>query len=461
MIKIKEWLLVPIFLLIIFIAGATIHLDIFPTVLSPKIKLDKKTIDLEEPLTVNFDRPVIRHKIESSFSIDPPTSGKIEWQDNTLLYKPTSPWKPDQVFSVSLAGATRFAYSFNFKDSFSTDSLPKIVDLTPKNDELVNPKTAIDVKLNKGGKDYRLDFKITPNFDYELAIDQERRKFQIIPKDRLAQNTRYQFVAYSSYQDKNKKDWYQRELANFQFQTIESPKVEKLIPSNEEKDVKEFTPVKAYFSKVMKKEVEKDFVEIIPATAGTFEWEADQKTLVFKPKKWSANINYTLKVKKGWPAEDETYLEDDIVSNFHSYTSSGTLAKTSASTEEAKIKEGRYVDINLSKQVLSIFEEGSNQGNFRISSGKKGMNTPTGNFNILSKKKRAWSNKYKLFMPYWMQFTNQGHGLHELPEWPSGYKEGANHLGIPVSHGCVRLGVGSAETVFHFVEVGTPIYIHY
>ena len=137
------------------------------------------------------------------------------------------------------------------------------------------------------------------------------------------------------------------------------------------------------------------------------------------------------------------------------------MRKTLMSTQDPRVKEGKYVDINLSKQLLSIFEDGTNMGNYKISSGKRGMATPTGMFSVLSKQRRKWSSKYHLFMPYWMAFTSQGHGIHELPEWPSGYKEGANHLGIPVSHGCVRLGVGAAETVYHFVELGTPVYVHY
>ena len=58
------------------------------------------------------------------------------------------------------------------------------------------------------------------------------------------------------------------------------------------------------------------------------------------------------------------------------------------------------------------------------------------------------------------QFTGVGHGIHELPEWPSGYKEGEAHLGIPVSHGCVRLGVGPAETMYHWAPIGTIVFIH-
>lgn len=130
-------------------------------------------------------------------------------------------------------------------------------------------------------------------------------------------------------------------------------------------------------------------------------------------------------------------------------------------TVEAKIADGKYIDINLAKQNLSMFENGEILGTYKVSTGKRGMATPTGTFKVMSKTGRAYSKKYNLFMPFWMQFTGAGHGIHELPEWKSGYKEGANHLGTPVSHGCVRLGVGPAKTVYNWSDTGTPIVIHY
>jgi lipoprotein-anchoring transpeptidase ErfK/SrfK len=129
--------------------------------------------------------------------------------------------------------------------------------------------------------------------------------------------------------------------------------------------------------------------------------------------------------------------------------------------EVARIKEGKYIDINLKKQNLSIFEDSKNLGTYKISSGKRGYETPTGTFSILAKRGRAWSKQYKLFMPYFMLFTKAGHGIHELPEWPGGAKEGAAHLGRPVSHGCVRLGVGPAKAIYEWAQIGTPVVIHY
>ena len=96
---------------------------------------------------------------------------------------------------------------------------------------------------------------------------------------------------------------------------------------------------------------------------------------------------------------------------------------------------------------------------FPVSSGKPGMYTPTGHFVIDGKHKRAWSS-YGLWMPWWMSLQHGYFGIHELPEWPDGTKEGEDHLGTPVSHGCIRLGVGPAEKLYHWAPVGTPVFIY-
>lgn len=128
---------------------------------------------------------------------------------------------------------------------------------------------------------------------------------------------------------------------------------------------------------------------------------------------------------------------------------------------EPALKTGKYIDINIESQVMVIFEEGSAIDAFLVSSGKRGMDTPEGTFSIHNKTPRAWSKTYGLYMPYWMAIVPGGKfGIHELPEWPGGYKEGANHLGTRVSHGCVRLGVGNAQRVYNWADIGTPVVIH-
>ncbi|RLC36166.1 hypothetical protein DRH27_05650 [Candidatus Falkowbacteria bacterium] len=119
----------------------------------------------------------------------------------------------------------------------------------------------------------------------------------------------------------------------------------------------------------------------------------------------------------------------------------------------------KRIEINLGAQELSYFLGGVRMDSFSVSSGKTGMYTPIGHYKVDGKSIRAWSS-YGLWMPYWMSLQNGYFGIHELPEWPDGTKEGENHLGKPVSHGCIRLGVGPAEFLYNWTPVGTGVFIY-
>jgi len=125
----------------------------------------------------------------------------------------------------------------------------------------------------------------------------------------------------------------------------------------------------------------------------------------------------------------------------------------------AGLYAGKYLEVNLSDQKLYAFDGTNSAGAYTVSTGKWSTPTPTGTRYIESKSDRAYSSKYDLYMPFWNSIGG-GYGIHELPEWASGYKEGTSHLGTPVSHGCIRLGIGSAEFIYNWAPIGTPVYIH-
>lgn len=125
-----------------------------------------------------------------------------------------------------------------------------------------------------------------------------------------------------------------------------------------------------------------------------------------------------------------------------------------------KIKLSQKIAISLKAQKLYYLVDGVELKAWPVSSGKASMPTPKGEFKIVNKSKKAWSKTYGLWMPYWLGLDRGRFGIHELPIWPSGYREGSNHLGTPVSHGCVRLGIGPAEYLFNRVATGTSVQIY-
>lgn len=120
----------------------------------------------------------------------------------------------------------------------------------------------------------------------------------------------------------------------------------------------------------------------------------------------------------------------------------------------------KYVEVDLSSQMLYQYEGAQLIHSYRVSTGKASTPTPIGTFSIQDKSPRAYSATFGLYMPYWMPFIGSTYGLHALPQWPSGYTEGANHIGTPVSHGCVRLSNENAAALYDWAEVGTHVVIH-
>lgn len=257
---------------------------------------------------------------------------------------------------------------------------------------------------------------------------------------------------------------------NIPFQSIRPPQTQQVYPENGQIDVDRYESVKVSFDQPIADDYKLE-VMISPMTGFDYVLDDTLKQLVIVPQeKLSDLTQYKIKVdllSKEYDNYKKTLYEGGFTTKkptevAYSFDENGDPLKTEERKEEIQpaIKDGRYIDIDLSSQALFIFENGQEKGAFKVSTGKRGMNTPEGTFKVCLKADRPWSKKYGLYMPWFIGFTSLGHGIHELPEWPGGYKEGAGHLGTPVSHGCVRLGIGPAKTVYDFISVGDPIVIH-
>lgn len=125
---------------------------------------------------------------------------------------------------------------------------------------------------------------------------------------------------------------------------------------------------------------------------------------------------------------------------------------------DKKLLETKIV-ISLSAQKMSYYIGGQKWKEFPVSTGKASTPTPLGDFKISSRTIKAWSKAYGLWMPFWLGLDRGGIGIHELPFWPNGYREGQDHLGKPVSHGCIRLGIGPAKYIYDHADVGTSVQV--
>jgi hypothetical protein len=117
------------------------------------------------------------------------------------------------------------------------------------------------------------------------------------------------------------------------------------------------------------------------------------------------------------------------------------LALPCASAARANID----IAIDKNTQQMSVAVDGAQRYTWPVSTGRPGYDTPNGTFKVnrmdASHFSQEWDNAP---MPHTMFFDMRGHAIH-------GFSDVA-HLGLAVSHGCVRLAPANATVLFNLVK---------
>lgn len=116
-------------------------------------------------------------------------------------------------------------------------------------------------------------------------------------------------------------------------------------------------------------------------------------------------------------------------------------------------RKKKLILINLNEQALGIYENGSLIDWFPISTGRKGLETPTGDFFVRKKDDDHVSSSYPkphggAPMPDALDFLSGLYWIH-----------GGDLPGFPASHGCVRLSPEDARKLYVWSDIKTPVKI--
>lgn len=125
---------------------------------------------------------------------------------------------------------------------------------------------------------------------------------------------------------------------------------------------------------------------------------------------------------------------------------------------------GKRIEVSISKQRMYVWQGDTLLYNWACSTGKQGSGTAAGRFRVQSKIPEAWAGQWSLRMPYWLGIYWVGtieNGIHALPINANGTTLWSGYLGTPVSFGCIILSTENARTLYHWAEIGTPVWIHY
>jgi lipoprotein-anchoring transpeptidase ErfK/SrfK len=108
-----------------------------------------------------------------------------------------------------------------------------------------------------------------------------------------------------------------------------------------------------------------------------------------------------------------------------------------------------HVTVSLSEQKLYLYRDGQPVFSTKLSTGRKGMPTPMGTYEVTEKDALHTSSIYGSSMPYFMRLGGEPFGIHY------GYNPG-----YPASHGCIRIGsMEDARYLFKVVPPGTGVTI--
>ena len=120
-------------------------------------------------------------------------------------------------------------------------------------------------------------------------------------------------------------------------------------------------------------------------------------------------------------------------------------AKSAASPEPAQSGSQILINIDKSRQQMTILVDGIEKYSWPVSTGKYGYSTPSGTFTPTSMNEVWYSKQWdNAPMPHSIFFLKDGHAIHGSNE--------VKNLGQPVSHGCVRISPDNAAILYDLVK---------
>lgn len=164
-----------------------------------------------------------------------------------------------------------------------------------------------------------------------------------------------------------------------------------------------------------------------------------------------------------------TALPTEIPTNTPEAVVQAVIVDSPARVEAAQLSDSapisyggnKYILVDISEQHMYVYEGDALVYSFVSSTGMNNA-TAVGNFSVLDKIPNAYGSTWDLWMPNWLGIYWAGtleNGIHALPILSNGGQLWAGYLGVPISYGCVVLGVYESQLLYDWAEVGTPVEI--
>jgi hypothetical protein len=106
---------------------------------------------------------------------------------------------------------------------------------------------------------------------------------------------------------------------------------------------------------------------------------------------------------------------------------------------------GRHVEVDISRQVMVLADNGKPQYTFHVSTGAPSTPTIRGTYHFY--RRQAGFNSVGMYYSVYFQGGYAIHGYHSVPPYNA-------------SHGCVRNPIPNSKFIYNWVSIGMPIIIY-
>ena len=121
------------------------------------------------------------------------------------------------------------------------------------------------------------------------------------------------------------------------------------------------------------------------------------------------------------------------------------FAAVFALSQAAPAQAGVFIKIDKTAQQMTVSVDGADLYVWPVSTGRRGYDTPNGAYTAKWMEEMHYSKQWDYApMPHSIFFTDEGHAVHGTYE--------QRNLGRAASHGCVRLSLKNANTLYRLVE---------
>jgi lipoprotein-anchoring transpeptidase ErfK/SrfK len=126
-----------------------------------------------------------------------------------------------------------------------------------------------------------------------------------------------------------------------------------------------------------------------------------------------------------------------------------TLARLAEASRPTPLPgSGDRIEVHLDRQVVLLVEGNTVARTIHVSTGAAATRTPKGDFRVYRKERHSWSVPFSVSLP-WASYFTRGVAFHGYPEVPA----------YPASHGCVRVPLTEAPTVYAFARLGVLVRV--